>query len=122
MSAGFLLGFSFNACASTRCAAEALVRSMETKMQDHRISLNQHCTCSQSYCRIRGNCVLCVQNHLEHKRHIPECIQNLLRDNLKPLADKLEYRLEDCRPDDDIMKKLAKTDFLKKSLARHKPK
>ncbi len=48
-------------------------------MKDHDISINEHCPCSQSDCPIRGNCVLCVQNHLEHKRHIPECIQNLLR-------------------------------------------
>ena len=89
-------------------------------MQDHDISLNRNCTCQQRHCPIRGNCVLCVQNHLEHKRHVPECIQDLLREVIRTLADKMELKTEDARPNDEFWKEMAKTDFLQKSLARHK--
>ena len=89
-------------------------------MQDHGVSLNRHCPCKQTYCPIRGNCVICVQNHLEHKRHIPECFQDVLRDGVRALAEKLELKPADCRPDDDFWKKQAETDFLARSLAKHK--
>ena len=90
-------------------------------MTDHDISLNRHCPCKQRFCPIRGNCVLCVQNHLEHRRHIPECFQDMLRDSIRTLADKMELKAEDARPDDAFWKTKAETDFLQRSLARHKP-
>lgn len=55
-------------------------------MMDHGISLNRNCPCTQKFCPIRGNCVLCAQNHLEHRRHIPECIQDMLRDTVRTFA------------------------------------
>jgi len=88
-------------------------------MKDRGLSVNRHCTCVQTYCPIRGNCVLCVQNHLEHKRHIPECMANLLRDDVRALAGKLELRTGEGRPDDAFWKKMARTDFVAKSIARH---
>ena len=89
-------------------------------MTNHGISLNRHCPCRQKFCPIRGNCVLCVQNHLEHRRHIPECFQEILRDSVRALADKMELRTEDSRPGDEFWRKQAKTDFAEKSVARHR--
>ena len=88
-------------------------------MKDHGISINIHCPCEQKHCPIRGNCVVCVQNHLVHRRHIPVCFQNVLRDNVKELAALLELKTEEGRPSDEFWEKHAKTDFLVKSLNRH---
>jgi hypothetical protein len=91
----------------------------EDEMKDHGISINKHCPCSQMECPIRGNCVLCVQNHLEHKRHIPECIQNILRPCVQSLADQMELRTTESRPTSQFWKELDKEEFLKKSIDRH---
>jgi hypothetical protein len=89
----------------------------------HEISLNRKCPCTQRFCPIRGNCVLCVQNHLEHRRHIPECIQDMLRESIRTLADKMELKTADARPDDVFWQRQAETNFLAESIARHrKPK
>jgi hypothetical protein len=89
-------------------------------MKDHGISTNKHCPCSQPGCPIRGNCVLCVQNHLEHKRHIPECIQNMLRPVVQSLADQMELETSDSRPTPAFWEQLDKDEFLKKSIERHR--
>ena len=89
-------------------------------MNDYGISINKHCPCSQADCPIRGNCVLCVQNHLEHKRHIPECIQNMLRPVVQSLADHMELGTSDSRPTPAFREQLDKDEFLKKSIERHK--
>jgi hypothetical protein len=91
----------------------------EDEMKDHGISINQHCPCSQSECPIRGNCVLCIQNHLEHKRHIPECIQNMLRPAVQTLANQMEFRTSDARPTPESWEQLDKKEFLKKPTGRH---
>jgi hypothetical protein len=67
-------------------------------MEDHGMSLNKFCPCTQTQCRIRGNCVICVQNHLDNKRHIPECFQNLLRDGIQSLARMVQFKTEEARP------------------------
>ena len=89
-------------------------------MKDHGISLNEHCPCSQPDCPIRGNCVLCVQNHLEHKRHIPECMQSLLRPAVQSLADQMELGTTDSRPTPEFWKEFDKDGLLKKSIERHR--
>jgi hypothetical protein len=89
-------------------------------MKDHGISLNKHCPCTQSECPIHANCVLCVHNHLEHKRHIPECIQNILRPAVQELADQMELKAEDTRPDAAFWSEFDKDGFLKNSIKRHK--
>jgi hypothetical protein len=48
-------------------------------MDDYKFSINKLCSYSQKRCPIRGNCVLCVQNHVAFKGHIPQCFQNLMR-------------------------------------------
>lgn len=91
-------------------------------MTDHGIALNKNCPCRQKFCPIRGNCVLCVQNHLGHRRHIPECFQDMLRESIRALADKMELKTQDMRPDDAFWKKKAKSGFVRKSMARHRKK
>lgn len=88
-------------------------------MKDHGISLNSHCPCSQPECPIRGNCVLCVQNHLAHKRHIPECIQNILRPHIQSLAAQVEFDTRDVRPGPGYWQSVDKEDFLRQSKGRH---
>ena len=91
-------------------------------MQDHKISTNRYCPCTQSQCPIRGNCVLCVQNHLEHKRHIPECIQNIVRSTIEALAEQVELKSDENRPDADFWKEYDSDAFLKRTLEKHKKK
>ena len=97
-----------------------LIFDLRNEMKDHAISLNKHCPCSQLECPIRGNCVLCVQNHLEHKRHIPECIQNILRPQIESLFKQLELTPTESRATLDFWKRLNKDKFLKESIARHR--
>ena len=87
-------------------------------MKDHGVSINKHCPCTQPDCPIKGNCVLCVLNHLEHKRHIPECMQNILRPVIQSLADQMELATSDSRPTPEFWGKLNKDEFLKKSIDR----
>ena len=89
-------------------------------MNDHGVSLNAHCTCRQTQCPIWGNCVLCVQNHLSHKRHIPECIQEMLRPAIESLARQMEFKIEDARPDAAFWESFDKDAHMKRSIERHK--
>jgi hypothetical protein len=95
---------------------------LRNDMKGHGISLNRHCPCTQRDCPILANCVLCVQNHLEHKHHVPECIQNILRPAVQGLADQMELKTENTRPDAAFWSEIDKDDFLKKSIDRHKNK
>ena len=88
-------------------------------MKDYGVSINKHCPCSQPDCPIRGNCVLCVQNHLEHKRQVPECIQNILRPAVQSLANQMEWETTDSRPSPEFWSKLDREEFLTQSLGRH---
>ena len=89
-------------------------------MKDHGISINRHCPCQQEQCPILGNCVLCVQNHLTHKRHVPECIQELLRPAIQSLAKQMELKIEDDRHEPGYWDTVDKNDFVKRSMERHK--
>ena len=89
-------------------------------MKDHGISLNQHCPCSQNECPIRGNCALCVQNHLEHRRHIPECFQTIMRPEVETLAAMLELQTSEARrPAHCSWRDFDKGDFVRASKRRH---
>lgn len=88
-------------------------------MEDHGISLNKFCPCRQTQCRIRGNCVVCVQNHLEHRRHLPECFQDMLRDSIRSLAEMVELKIEEGRPGPAFWESSEMDERLRRSLARH---
>ncbi len=89
-------------------------------MQDHKISLNRYCPCTQSQCPIRGKCVLCIQNHLDHKRHMPECIQNLVRPAVESLSKQVELKTSDDRQVTDFWDEFDCDAFLKRTLEKHK--
>ena len=91
-------------------------------MEDHEISLNKFCPCTQTQCRIRGNCVVCVQNHLDHKRHIPECLQDLLRDSVQSLAGMVQLKTEEGRPTPAFWETFDRDKRLHESIERHKGK
>ena len=89
-------------------------------MKDHKISINKHCPCTQSQCPIRGNCVLCIQNHLDHNRHIPECIQEHLRPAIESLAKQVELNVSEARPEKEFWDDFDSEAFLKGTLDKHK--
>ncbi len=66
-------------------------------MADNGVSFNEKCTCVQKQCKLWGNCVECVQNHVNHGDHVPECMQNILRETIGELAHKVEFKVEDGR-------------------------
>lgn len=88
-------------------------------MEDHGISLNKLCPCVREQCRIRGNCVICVQNHLDHRRHLPQCFQNMLRDNVESLAKMVELKTEEGRPDEAFWAEFDRDGRLRESIRRH---
>jgi hypothetical protein len=88
-------------------------------MQDHGISLNTHCPCKQPQCPIFGNCVLCIQNHLEHKNHLPECVQEILRPAVLGLCQQMELATTDKRPAPEFWKTCDREQVVKNSKARH---
>ena len=99
---------------------EISIVSPDVSMKDHEISLNQHCPCTQSQCPIRGNCVLCIQNHLDHERHIPECIQGQLRPAIESLAKQVELNTDEARPGSKFWEEYDSAAFLKRSIEKHK--
>lgn len=88
-------------------------------MKDHKISVNKHCPCTQAECPILGNCVLCVQNHLSHKRHLPECIQDVLRPMVQTLVQQMELKTSEDRPNHNFWDKFDSEKHLATSLERH---
>jgi len=52
-------------------------------------------------------------------RHIPQCFQKVLRDDIHALAEKVELTTQEARPDDAFWRDFDKEEFLKKSLKRH---
>jgi hypothetical protein len=89
-------------------------------MVDHGMSVNRHCRCKQMHGPILGSCVLCEQNHLEHKTHVPENIQDLLRPHIEPLARPMELKVSDGRPAPESLKGLAETDYLARAIGKHR--
>jgi hypothetical protein len=89
-------------------------------MKDYKYSIIKNCPCTQKECPIRNNCVLCVSNHLSHKRHIPECMQDILRQDVANLSTKVELDASDIRQTKEFWKSFDKKKFLSESLAKQK--
>jgi hypothetical protein len=88
-------------------------------MKDHGLSLNQKCPCIQERCALRGNCVLCVQNHVERGSHVPECMQDMLRDKIESLARLTELRTAEGRPKPEHWDGVDPQEQIRGSIARH---
>ena len=91
-------------------------------MHDHKISVNNYCPCTQPQCPVWGNCVLCIQAHLDHKEHLPECMENLLREKVKDLSAMMEFTVSDSRPTPEFWESFDKEGYLKECLDRHMKK
>lgn len=67
-------------------------------MDKENVNLADDCPCVQLACPIRGNCLECVRGHRRHKRHIPECMQEVLRGYVTEIAKQVELGVVDERP------------------------
>lgn len=88
-------------------------------MQDLKLSFNKHCNCVQKDCPIWGNCVLCVENHKVNRNHIPECMQELVRESIATLCRLVEFTPVEKRPTQAVFDRMDKTKFIEDSLRRH---
>ena len=59
----------------------------------------EDCPCLLVSCAIHGNCVECVRVHRAHRGHIPECMQEVLRECIAELAKQVELGVVDERPE-----------------------
>jgi hypothetical protein len=67
-------------------------------MCGERPAINPNCDCVQVNCPIHGQCITCIENHKRHKTHVPECMQNILRDRIGGLCALVEFKTIDTRP------------------------
>ena len=44
------------------------------------------CTCLNTYCEWHGKCKECVAQHRHYGKHVPACLQFILRDKIDALA------------------------------------
>ena len=88
-------------------------------MADHAISFNKNCTCIQNSCPIWGNCVLCIEDHKAGRNHLPECMQDMIRQELSSLCTKVEFDPVERRPGHSVFDDLDKPKFVADSIARH---
>ena len=91
-------------------------------MKDYKYSINKKCCCTQRQCPILGNCVLCVQNHVEKGNHLPECMQEMVRSNIKSLAGMVEFECNENRPHGNFWETFDKDNLIKTSIERHEVK
>ncbi|MFZ5974175.1 MAG: hypothetical protein ACOYU3_02035 [Bacillota bacterium] len=56
------------------------------------------CPCSQTKCEWHGKCFECVMIHRVKKKHLPECLQPILKDIIVNLARTVELDVTDNRP------------------------
>lgn len=91
-------------------------------MQDLNVSFNQHCTCVQRECPLWGNCVPCIENHKRSGNHIPECMQELVRESISTLCRLVEYNPVEKRPTPDVFERLDKPAAIKSALEPHHKK
>ncbi|MBU0627784.1 MAG: hypothetical protein KKC75_01220 [Nanoarchaeota archaeon] len=56
------------------------------------------CSCTQK-CEWHGKCFECINIHRTKKKHIPECLQPIFEEKLNALAQCIERKIEDDRPE-----------------------
>ena len=65
----------------------------ELVLQNRKLAANPEitkCTCPNTLCDWHGKCKECVAIHRFHNDHIPVCLQPIIQDKLKDLADAAE--------------------------------
>lgn len=53
------------------------------------------CPCPKNYCEWHGNCFKCVLIHRYHKKHVPNCLQSILKDKIETLAKAAELEVNE---------------------------
>ena len=53
------------------------------------------CSCPNVKCEWHGDCYNCVRIHRHYKDHVPRCIQLIMRDKVRALAQLVEFSVED---------------------------
>ena len=56
------------------------------------------CTCTSTLCEWHGKCAQCVALHRHHGEHVPACLQPLLADKVRALADTVEMLVNKKEP------------------------
>jgi len=51
---------------------------------------NLKCTCPNTYCEWYGKCKECVAQHRYYGKHIPTCLQPILREKINAVAEAIE--------------------------------
>ncbi len=59
------------------------------------------CPCAMTSCALHGHCVECVRGHRTNRDHIPECLQDQLREQITALARQVQLSASEARPTPD---------------------
>lgn len=70
---------------------------MSQPNNDFQYIIVEDCPCAQTSCKIHGNCVKCIREHRRHQEHLPECMQTIMRDLVKEMAQKVEFKVVEGR-------------------------
>lgn len=74
------------------------VKAIEASRELVRSGKYAACPCSNVRCEWHGNCFECVMIHRVKKKHVPECLQPILRDRIRDLAGVAELKAVEARP------------------------
>jgi hypothetical protein len=54
----------------------------------------EECSCPNIHCEFHDDCYNCIRIHRHYKDHVPRCLQPMLREQVKGLAQAVEYCVE----------------------------
>ena len=74
------------------------VKAIEISREIVRKGKNRGCPCVQIKCEWHGKCFECVLIHRTKRKHLPECLQPIIRERIAELAGTAEIFTVDKRP------------------------
>lgn len=77
---------------------EEFAEAIQASRESIRSGRYAECPCSQIRCEWHGKCFECVMIHRTKKRHLPECLQPIIRESVQDLAKTCEMGITDERP------------------------
>lgn len=54
----------------------------------------RECSCPKVKCEWHGKCYECVRIHRHYGKHLPNCLQHILKDKVQAIADTIESTVE----------------------------